>query len=157
MKKTPAMLSDIDNALNRNGFEIHDIMFNIKDLIQSALYCNNSLYHALTEHSTCNGLMVSVSYDRWMSISPISYSKKFTECLSRNSTDPTTMENAKNRNAYIEHDENTIVLLLTKGFILDNFEIQESYHDFLMDENKNHIVMEPSDFESLTDKNPKLI
>ena len=47
-------------------------------------------------------------------------------------------------------------MFLSKGYVMDNFAVRESYHDFLFTEGEPHVMITAEDIESLTLKNPYL-
>lgn len=153
-KKDPKY--DVHDELNKDAFEIHGVMFSNKDIIQSACYCSNYIFDAIYDHDFSSGFMINISTSGWVSLAPITYNKKYSECLVRNSTDDKTILSSINKNAYINHSDTITVFLLTKGFFIDYFEIQPSEDDFI-DEQSSTVVITSEDFERMTSKDPTLV
>jgi hypothetical protein len=83
--------------------------------------------------------------------------QEYNERVCRNTEEDTAQRNVENRrNTYLTKDDNKYMLFLTKGFILDNFIVKDSYHDFKVAEDKPHVMIYASDIESLSVKNPDL-
>lgn len=146
----------VEDIMYRDCFPIHGLMFNVRDLIQCLFYCSSSMYHAV-QNSKCNGFMITIDTERnWIMAVPVVYCPDYSECIVRNNDDPDVLRPHVNKNTYIEHDENKTILMVTKGYVIDNFKHKESYHDFLVGKNDSTVLIEASDIECLTDKNPYL-
>lgn len=94
--------------------------------------------------------------DRLLCGMPLSTNEKFIDCVIRNDDGVTPQgEVHKKKNTYSIKDDK-VMLCMTKGYILDNFEVKNSYHDFKISEKQTNVVLYASDIESLTVKDPEL-
>lgn len=147
----------VQDIITHDAFKIHDLMFNFHDVIQCLFLCSKSMYDCF--HSDkCNIFIVTVSTkDSWVMGMPMYTNQDFNERVYRNTDEETAQSNVQNRrNTYLTKDDDKYMLFLTKGFILDNFIVKDSYHDFKVSEDKPHVMIYASDIESLSVKNPDL-
>lgn len=147
----------VQDIITHDAFEIHDTMFSVKDIVQCLFLCSKSM-HDLFYSDKCNIFIVTVSTDNgWVMGMPMYTNQDYNERVCRNTDEDTAQSNVQNRrNTYLIKDENKYMLFLTKGYILDNFTVKDSYHDFKIAEDKPHVMLHASDIESLTVKNPTL-
>lgn len=142
----------IDDILLQDGFAVHDTMFSVKDVIQCMFLASKTMYDFYVS-SSCNCFAITLNTrDGWIMSTPMTTNNKFNAALDRNSDS----SKIRRPNTYTMHDEDHILILLSKGFVMDNFIMKESYHDFRLVENEPHIMVYATDFESLTMKNPNL-
>lgn len=146
----------IDDILELDAFKVHDIMFNVGDIIQCLFLCSKSMY----EHFHCARtnifiLTISTEHSFIMGL-PMNTNEEYIDCVVRNDPSVTPQgEVHKKKNTYTIKD-NKIMMCVTKGFLLDNFTIKDSYHDFKVSEKQANVVLYASDIESLTVKDPNL-
>lgn len=147
----------IEDVIAQDAFEIHGTMFSVRDIVQCLFLCSKSLYE-LYNSDRCNLFVVTINTkDSWVIGMPSYTNQDYNERVCRNNDETTTQSNVQNRrNTYMTKDDNKYMLFLTKGYVLDNFEVKDSYHDFRVSEDKPHVMIYAADFESLTVKNPIL-
>jgi|SRR6478609_335460 len=147
----------VQDIITQDAFEIHDTMFSVKDVIQCLFLCSKSM-HDLFHSDKCNIFIVTISTENaWVMGMPMYTNQDYNERVCRNTEGDTAQSNVQNRrNTYLIKDENKYMLFLTKGYILDNFTVKDSYHDFKIAEDKPHVMIHAADIESLTVKNPTL-
>lgn len=147
----------IDDVITKDGFEIHGLMFSIKDVVQ-CLFLSSSTMYEFFNNPMCNCFAVTInSTDKWIMATPMTMNTEFNECVMRNNKGKTPQsEVEKLRNTYTKPDEKHVLMFLSKGYVMDNFVVRESYHDFLFTEGEPHVMITAEDIESLTHKNPYL-
>lgn len=147
----------IDEVINEDGFEVHGLMFQIKDVIQCLFLCSATMYEFFN-NPMCNCFAITINKDdAWVMATPMTMNTEFNACVMRNNKGKTPQSEVERlRNTYSRPDDKHILMFLSKGYVLDNFKIQESYHDFLLQEGEPHVRIEAQDIESLTLKNPYL-
>ncbi len=147
----------IDDIIFNDGFEIHGLMFSIKEIVQCLFLCSATM-HEFFNNPMCNCFAVTINCnDRWIMATPMTMNTEFNECVMRNNKEKTPQsEVEKLRNTYTKPDEKHILMFLSKGYVMDNFTVRESYHDFLFTEGEPHVMISAEDIESLTLKNPYL-
>jgi hypothetical protein len=147
----------IDDVITTDAFEVHDLMFSIKDIIQCLFLCSATMYEFFN-NPKCNSFAVTVnSSKRWVMATPMTMNSEYNECVIRNNPGDTPQSDVeKLRNTYTKPDDEHVLMFLSKGYVLDNFFISESYHDFLFTEGEPHVMITAEDIESLTLKNPNL-
>lgn len=147
----------VQDIIAQDAFEIHGTMFSVRDIVQCLFLCSKSL-HDLYHSDRCNLFIVTINtHDNWVMGMPMYTNQDFNERVCRNTDESTAQSNIQNRrNTYLTKDDNKYMLFLTKGYILDNFVVKDSYHDFKVTEDKPHVMIYSSDFESLSVKNPNL-
>ena len=52
--------------------------------------------------------------------------------------------------------DDKIIMFVSKGFIMDNFIVKESYHDFKIEPDSSKVMIYASDIESITVSDPEL-
>lgn len=146
----------IDSIMKTNAFKVHDMMFNVKECIQFVFLCSKSMY-TMFHQDNCNIFVITINpTNSSVSSMPMSLNDTYNECVIRNNTDSTPQSEVHNKkNMYILKDGN-IILFVTKGYIMDNFLIKDSYHDFKLVEGNPTIRITAQDIESLTMKNPEV-
>lgn len=148
-----AIEGHIDDIIQTDGFTVHDMMFSIKDVVQCLLLASKTMYDFyLNPHCNCYAITINTT-DGWIMSTPMTVNSKFNSSVDRNSPHE---KKSRRPNTYIIHDDDHILILLSKGYIMDNFIMKESYHDFLLKEDEPHVMLYASDIESLTLKNPNM-
>lgn len=144
----------IDDVLHEDAFEIHQMMFNIKDAVQCLFYCSKTMYDFF-HLDTCNMFVCTVNRkESFIMGMPMSVNTEYNECVMRNNDGSTPQSEVHlKKNTYKIKGDN-VIMFLTKGFILDNFIVKESYHDFKVSEDNSNIIIYASDIESLSVQNP---
>lgn len=147
--------NDVDvSFFKRDAFEIHGLMFSIDEVIQCAFVSSTILYQAVYENPNCNAFLISIAKEGWISITTVFYSTEFYKRIKmKDENDDRLVSHASNVNKYID-GEDFCTVLLTKGFVIDNFDIQDSYHEFAITEEKETVLIRATDFEKLTDPDP---
>ena len=157
MDLTNKQSGPIGDIINSDAFEVHGLMFSIKEIIQCAFLCSSTLSLSAIDSEDCNAFMFTINKkDAWIMGSPVVYNIRFNECVLKNNTDPDVIRPFNGRNTYINHNEDTVIMMITKGFVVDNFEVKESYHDFLLNEGEPHVMIDAEDIESLSLRNPTI-
>lgn len=144
----------VQDVLQKDAFMIHDMMFNMKEVLQVLFYSSKTIYDFF--HSdACNMFVCTVNTkDGFIMGMPMCVNNEYNDCVMRNCTESTPQSEVHNRkNTYKIKDEN-VIMFLTKGFILDNFMVKESYHDFRVSEDNPNVIIYASDIENLTLENP---
>lgn len=144
----------VDDVLMNDAFKIHDMMFNVKDIVQCLFYCSKTMYDFF--HSDgCNMFVCTINRsESFIMGMPMCINTEYNECVMRNNTCSTPQSEVHyKRNTYTIKGDN-VFLYLTKGYILDNFQVKESYHDFRVNENNPNVMIYASDIESLTVQDP---
>lgn len=142
----------LEDALHKDGFTIHNTMFDVKDIIQCLFLSSRTMYSTfMSGEATCYAITINTE-DKWVMATPMVTNDKFNKKSNANGTFPPS----RVLNTYTQYDENHIIMLVSKGFVLDNFVLKESYHDFLLQEGELHVMINASDIESLTMTNPNL-
>lgn len=147
---------DIKDIMQSDAFAIHGMMFNVREVIQCLFLCSKTMY-TYFHKPTCNMFIIQISTEgSWIMGNPMCTNEQYIECVMRNdpSSNPQSEVQAK-KNTYQQHGDK-IILFCTKGFILDNFEVKDSYHDFRMNEKQTNVLIYATDIESLTVDNPDL-
>lgn len=144
----------VDDVLQRDGFEIHEMMFNVGDIVQCLFYCSKTMYDFFHSDS-CNMFAVTVNTkEAFVMGMPMSVNNDYNVCVMRNNPESTPQSEVHyKKNTYKIKGDN-IILFLTKGYILDNFKVKESYHDFRTSEDNPNVMIYSTDIESLTVPNP---
>lgn len=147
----------IDDVITQDAFEVHKLMFNTKDIVQ-CLFLSSATMYDFFNNPMCNCFAVTINHDeKWVMATPMTMNTEFNECVMRNNKEKTPQsEVEKLRNTYSKPDENHTLMFLSKGYVMDNFTVQDSYHDFLFTEGEPHVMITAEDIESLTLKNPNL-
>lgn len=140
------------DALPKDGFVIHDMMFSVKDVIQCLFLASRTMYTTFESGEATSYAITINTTDKWIMATPMVTNDKFNKKSNANGTNPP----ARELNTYTQYDEDHIIMLMSKGFVVDNFIMKESYHDFLLQEGEYHVMINASDIESLTVKNPTL-
>lgn len=144
----------LDEVILRDGFEIHGMMFNIKEVVQCLFYSSKTMYDFFHSDS-CNMFVCTVNRaESFIMGMPMCLNNEYNECVMRNNPDSTPQREVHmKKNTYKIKGDN-VILFLTKGYILDNFTVKESYHDFRVSEDNPNVMLYASDIESLTLKDP---
>lgn len=148
----------IDDVITEDGFPIHGLMFNIKDVLQCLFLCSSTM-HEFFNNTLCNCFAITINKkEHWIMATPMTINTEFNECVIRNNAgQKTPQEDVQNRrNTYTRHGEDNLLIFLSKGYVVDNFTVSESFHDFLLKEGEPHVMITAKDIESLTLKNPYL-
>lgn len=147
----------VEDVIAQDAFKIHGTMFSVRDIVQCLFLCSKSL-HDLYHSDKCNLFVVTINTeDAWVIGMPSYANQEYNERVCRNNDELVSQSNVHHRrNTYMTKDDNKYMLFLTKGYILDNFTVKDSYHDFRVSEDKPHVMIYATDFESLTVKNPTL-
>lgn len=147
---------DINDILSLNGFKIHDIMFSVKDIMQCLFLCSKTMYEYY--HSDlCNMFVITISTENSFVLSmPMNINTEFVDAVLRNdSTETPQSEVNRKKNTYTIKDDK-IIMFVSKGFIMDNFKVKESYHDFRIEQDSPKVIIYASDIESITVSDPEL-
>ncbi|BEH88401.1 hypothetical protein [Klebsiella phage phiKp_21] len=157
MEKTSIIENgDINDILSLNGFKIHDIMFSVRDIIQCLFLCSKTMYDYY--HSDlCNMFVITISTENSFILSfPMNTNEEFIQAVLRNDnvTNAQTEVHRK-KNTYTIKDDK-IIMFVSKGFIMDNFIVKESYHDFKIEPDSSKVMIYASDIESITVSDPEL-
>lgn len=147
----------IDEIMDTDAFIVHDSMFNIRDAIQVLFLCSKTMYDFFNS-TECNLFVISIKPSSSCVMgTPMSTNNKFNECVMRNNADIDTPQSEVHykKNTYT-YSDGKYLLFVTKGYILDNFIVKESYHDFRLNERDPYVIIYADDIESLTLKNPNL-
>lgn len=138
------------DVMDDKGFEIHDLMFTNHELIQCLILCSSSCVENIF-NPYVNALMITIDRkEKHIICAPMMYNRSFSRKLKKFDLDVKI-------NTYIKESANKTLFLLSTGFLLDNFEINQGVHDFLIDEEQSFVYIEASDIESLTVKDPLVI
>lgn len=138
------------DVMDADGFKIHDQMFTYHDLIQCMILCSSSCVESIAS-PFINALMITVNTkERTIICAPMMFNKSFSRKLRKTDNDVKI-------NTYLKETRNSTIFLLSTGFLIDNFDIHQGVHDFLMDEDQPFVYIEAADIESLTVKNPLVI
>ena len=148
----------IDDVINEDAFEIHGIMFKNKDIIQCVFLSSKSLYEYYNSPA-CNCFAITVNTEEnFVVATPMLMNTEYNDCVLRNDKESSPQSEIENmRNTYTKHKGKYTMMFLTKGYIMDHFTVQDSYHDFLVNEDDSHVVISAKDIESITHKNPYLV
>jgi len=147
IKKEQGLAIDI---IEENGFKIHGLMFTNRELLQCLFLSSRSCYESIMSQEI-NAMMITINRkEKNIICAPMMYNKAFSRKLKKVDEDVKV-------NTYIRDTNNSTVFLLSIGFIIDNFEVRPSYHDFLLSEEQPFVFIEAQDIESLTVKNPLLV
>lgn len=139
-----------NDVMNEPGFEIHDLMFTNHDLIQCLMLCSSSCVESIF-NPFVNALMITIDRkEKHIICAPMTFNKTYSRKLKKDDGDVKV-------NTYIQENDNKTLLLLSTGFIMDNFELVQGVHDFLIDEDQPFVYLEASDIESLTVKDPLIV
>lgn len=142
----------LQDALPKDGFVIHNVMFSVQDIIQCLFLASRTMYETYVSGQATSYAITINTEDKWIMATPMITNDAFNKKSNANGTNPP----ARVLNTYTQYDESHIIMLMSKGFVLDNFVMKESYHDFLLQEGELHVMINASDIESLTMKNPTL-
>lgn len=144
----------IDSIMNADAFEIHECMFNIKDVIQCLFLCSKTMYN-MYNNNGCNLFVLTINRNQSaISGMPMSVNDEYNRCVIRNNDSSTPqLEVQSKKNMYVVKDDK-IILFVTKGYIMDNFFVKESYHDFRLVEDNPTVRITAQDIESLSMKDP---
>ncbi len=138
------------DVMDDQGFEIHDLMFTNHQLIQCLILCSSSCVESIF-NPCVNALMITVDRkEKHIICAPMTFNKQFSRKLKKSNGDVKI-------NTYIRENSDKTLFLLSTGFIMDNFDLIQGYHDFLIDEDQPFIYIEAADIESLTVKDPLVI
>lgn len=146
----------VEDILTRDAFKIHDTMFNVHDVIQCLFLCSKTMYEYFHKDN-CNIFVITVNTkSNFVMGMPMATNEQYINCVLRNDdSDTPQSEVHKKKNTYTIKDDN-IMICFTKGFIMDNFEVKDSYHDFKVSEKQNNVILYATDVESLTVKDAEL-
>lgn len=146
----------VEDILESDAFEIHGMMFNVREVIQCLFLCSQTMYKYFHKN-TCNMYVIQISTEgSWIMGTPMCTNEKYIECVLRNDNSQTPQSEVHSKkNTYSTQGDKTI-LFLTKGFVMDNFEVKDSYHDFRMNEKQANVLIYARDIESLSVDNPNL-
>lgn len=158
MEKTKKIVEcgDLNDILNLDTFKIHDIMFNVKDIMQCLFYCSKTMYDYY--HSDlCNVFVITISTEASFVMSwPMSTNEDYIEAVLRNdNTMNAQTEVHRKKNSYTIKDDK-IIMCVTKGWICDNLKVKDSLHDFRIDPEQPKVAIYASDIESLTVPDPDI-
>lgn len=146
----------IDDILDLDAFKVHDIMFNVKDIIQCLFLCSKTMHDYFHNPNTNIFILTISTENSFIMGMPMSTNEKYIDSVIRNNENITPQSEVhKKKNTYTIKDDK-IMMCCTKGFILDNFKIKDSYHDFRVSEKQTNVVLYATDIESLTVKDPDL-
>lgn len=142
----------LHEVMHKDGFAIHGMMFSVQEVIQCLFLSSKTMYDFYT-NDECNCYAITINTtDKWMMATPMNVNNKFnTRCRNHGN-----LLKSREWNTYSNFDDDHIIILMSKGFVMDNFVMKESYHDFLLKEGEPHVMINASDIESLTVKNPNL-
>lgn len=144
----------VQDVLRKDAFKVHDIMFNVRDVVQCLMYCSRTMY-VLVSDSNCNMFSIVIDTEAGsISSLPMVVNDYYNECVIRNNEESTAQLRLEEKKNTYQLGENKIILFLTKGFIIDNFVLKESYHDFKPTEDSATVILHSTDIESLTVANP---
>lgn len=146
-------------AINGDGFKIHGLMFTNKELIQIALYLSDTLSADIMQYSEINSAMFTISTDGYILCTPCEYNSAFVRIVDRNGKSTEMVSGSTgfpDINSFIRSDESKITFVLTKGYMIDNFEMNTGYFDFSYNGDASNILIESHDIENLAVKNPKM-
>lgn len=148
----------IEHVIDNYAFDVHDLPFTIRDIIQCLFLMSKTMYDFHANNPACNCYAITINIkSEWVMATPMTINHDFNMAVMRNNKNKTPQSEVENlRNSYTIPDKDHILMFLTKGFIVDNFTVQESYHDFLFTEGEPHVLISSEDIESLTHKNPYL-
>lgn len=142
----------IDDIIDQDGFMIHDQMFSYRELLQCLFLCSKTCYDSIVGIYV-NAITITINKkDRKIIAIPVIYNKMYARKYAKHHDDTVVT-----MNAYIKHGSNTISLLLSSGYIIDNFHLREPYYDFLVSDDQSVVVLEAEDIESLSLASPELI
>ena len=146
----------IEDILNVDAFKVHDIMFNVKDIIQCLFLCSKTMHDHFHDSGTNVFILTISTENSFIMGMPMCTNQEYIDCVVRNDDGVTPQSEVnKKKNTYTIKDDK-IMMCCTKGFILDNFEVKDSYHDFKVSEKQANVVLYASDIESLSVKDPEL-
>lgn len=138
------------DVMEHEGFEVHDLMFSNRQLIQCLMLCSSSCVESIF-NPFVNALMITIDRkEKHIICAPMAFNKEFSRKLKKSDGDVKV-------NTYIQENPDKTLLLLSTGFIMDNFELIQGMHDFLIDEDQPFVYLEAADIESLTVKDPLVI
>ncbi|WEM33127.1 hypothetical protein EJP02_066 [Escherichia phage EJP2] len=146
---------DVQDVLTRDAFKIHNMMFNIKEVVQCLFYCSKTM-HDFFHSDMCDMFVCTVNRDESFIMGmPMSVNAEYNECVLRNNPGSSPQRDLHvKKNTYCIKGDDIVIMFLTKGFILDNFTVKESYHDFRVQEDNPTVMIYASDIESLAMDNP---
>lgn len=145
-------------AINEDGFKVHGLTFTNKELIQTALYLSDSLSTAILEQPEVNSAMFTISTSGYILCTLCGYNSEFTKIVDRNGNTESMIQHCNgfpDVNSFIRSDETKITFVLSKGYIIDNFELKDGFFDFSFDGTES-VLIEAHDIENITVKNPTL-
>jgi hypothetical protein len=130
------------------------MMFDVKDVVQCLFYCSKTMYDFF--HSDgCNMFVCTINCaESFIMGMPMSLNNEYNECVMRNNPDITPQREVHGKKNTYKIKGDNIIMFLTKGFILDNFRVKDSYHDFRISEDNPSVMLYASDIESLSVKDP---
>lgn len=147
-------------AINEDGFIVHGMTFTNKELIQIALYLSDTLSTDILEHEDINAVMFTLStHGGYILCTPCEYNSEFTRIVDRNGNTANMVQYCSgfpDVNSFIRSDDSKITFVLSKGYLIDNFELRPGFFDFSMDGEVSSILIEAHDIESVSVKNPTI-
>lgn len=153
----------IESILEMNIFQVHGLWFTIRDAIQSMLYLSDTMAEYCVDVPTCNAYAITfVPEDGIMVGVPVAYNREFYCTVTSKGALHTErmkeLDKFPSTNEYQYTDDGSITIVMTRGFVIDNFNIPEEggLHDFSTDEMSTSIILKVQDLESLSDINPNM-
>lgn len=153
MSERTCVNNSVDNVMDTDAFEIHGMMFSIREVLQCVFLTNSSLYN---QYKTDNSIIYIVNLKKELNTIMIATCISAKLHLTKNKRLHTkTIQDEIN--TYMDKDgDGDYIMFLSKGYVTDNFLIQDSLYDFVSEENDSFIVMNAGDIEELTNPNPIL-
>lgn len=153
MSERTCVNNSVDNIMDTDAFEIHGMMFSIREVLQCVFLTNSSLYN---QYKTDNSIIYIVNLKKELNTIMIATCVSAKLHLMKNSK-LNTKTIQDEINTYMDKDgDGDYIMFLSKGYVTDNFLIQDSLYDFVSEENDSFIIMNADDIEELTNPNPVL-
>lgn len=157
MEEVAEVQKPISEILEDDAFYVHDMMFNVGDIIQCTFLMNYSLYEH--HHSDgCDGYIININTGASSVMATPFFMNTSLNSL-RKKNDPT---NPSLQKVYGSLNTCTIkngnyMVYVSKGYITDTFKVRDSESDFTIEGTTPFVAFTASDIESLTNPDPILL
>lgn len=157
MEDVTEVQKPISEILEDDAFFVHDMMFNIGDIIQCTFLMNYTLFEH--HHSDgCDGYIININTGgSSVMATPFFMNSGLNKRRKKNDpTNPSLEKVFSSLNTCTIKNGNYMVYA-SKGYITDNFKVQDCESDYTIEGSTPFVAFTSTDIEDLTSPDPTLL